>query len=91
MAIQDKRIGDILDRMDKRIARLEERQFGTDPSVSYTGAELYKMVQERKQEITEKFAPVADVKFYKTTPIIAATFAALDAMSGSFDFPAIGY
>ena len=104
MKLQDTRIGEILNRRDRRIemldrARAEQEQTlvpsttalpvetRRTPQLSaqlYSGAELYRMVQDRQEELTSrgKRSIGDNGQFQKTVPLIRAAFYAIDAIAG---------
>lgn len=81
-------IDNILLRMDKRLEELEKRRgFRSSGSFGSTGAQLYKMVEKKKQEIANRLF-VEQTHFRETAPIFTAT-AALGAAAQFSPIPGI--
>lgn len=89
MEREHKRIDGILLRMDERLKILEER-CGLSSSGDFrcTGAQLYKMVEKKKQEIANRFL-VERTHFRETAPTFTAASAALEAAAQFSPIPGI--
>lgn len=89
----------ILERMDRRMAFLEKKTFGESSddtpvateNFELSGAELYHMVEERKQELAFRSYTIPKWEFRSTGPMIAAAYAAVEAMASYSELPSIGH